>query len=94
MPDSRMLIARDSAHALLAIIEDILDFSKIEAGRLELERLPVSPGSVVEKACALVRGVAAGKGVELQVLIDPGLPLAVWGDAGRLRQIVVNGAMP
>lgn len=91
-PDqSRMLgIARESAHALLAIIEDILDFSKIEAGRLELERLPMSLVGVVKKASALMLGMAVGKGVELVVQVDSRLPAAVWGDAGRLRQIVVN----
>ena len=34
---------RDSAQALLRIIDDVLDFSKIEAGRLELEAAPFSP---------------------------------------------------
>jgi PAS domain S-box-containing protein len=83
-------VARDSAHALLAIIEDILDFSKIEAGKIELEREPISVARVVEKACELVSGVAGGNGVELAVDVDPLLPAAVWGDAGRLRQVLVN----
>jgi PAS domain S-box-containing protein len=88
---ARMLgVARDSAHSLLEIIEDILDFSKIEAGKVELERLPVSVASVVTKVVDLVAGMAAGKGVELRVETDPGLPGAVWADAGRLRQVLVN----
>jgi PAS domain S-box-containing protein len=91
-PDQeRMLgVARDSAHSLLAIIEDILDFSKIEAGRIELERLPISVAGVVRKVCDLVRGMAIGKGVELVAETDPELPGAVWGDALRLRQVLVN----
>ena len=38
-PAQRRTVAtmRDSAQALLRIIDDVLDFSKIEAGRLELE---------------------------------------------------------
>jgi CheY-like chemotaxis protein len=91
-PDqSRMLgVARDSAHSLLAIIEDILDFSKIEAGRMELERLPVSVAHVVAGVGELVGSMALGKQVGLRVDCDPSLPGAVWADAGRLRQILVN----
>ncbi|HEX7441988.1 MAG TPA: ATP-binding protein, partial [Caldimonas sp.] len=91
-PDqSRMLdLARDSAHSLMEIIEDILDFSKIEAGKVELECKPISVLGIVERACALVSGVAAAKGVALTVRADPVLPATVWGDAGRLRQVLVN----
>ncbi|MCE9658144.1 MAG: PAS domain S-box protein [Burkholderiales bacterium] len=88
---ARMLgVARDSAHSLLAIIEDILDFSKIEAGRVELEQLPVSVSDVVARVGELVDSMALGKAVELEVECDPALPAAVWADAGRLRQILVN----
>ena len=91
-PDqARMLnVAGESAHALLAIVEDILDFSKIEAGRVEVERLPVSVSGVVGKVAELLRRVADDKGVALGVVIDPCLPPSVWGDAGRLRQVLVN----
>jgi len=88
---ARMLgVARESAHSLLAIIEDILDFSKIEAGRVELERLPVSVAGVVTKVGELVASMALGKGVDLRVECGASLPAAVWADAGRLRQVLVN----
>ncbi|MEO8526296.1 MAG: PAS domain S-box protein, partial [Caldimonas sp.] len=88
---ARMLgVARDSAHSLLAIIEDILDFSKIEAGRIELEHLPIAVSGIVTKVCELLGGMAGSKGVELTVEVDPELPDAVWGDDGRLRQVLVN----
>jgi CheY-like chemotaxis protein len=46
--------------------------------------------SVVTKVGELVAGMAASKGVELHVETDPALPPAVWADAGRLRQVLVN----
>jgi PAS domain S-box-containing protein len=83
-------LIRESAFALLEIIDDILDFSKIEAGRLEIERQPLSVVSVVEKACAMLESLAARKGVELTLFLDPAIPEEVLGDALRLRQVLVN----
>ncbi|MDP1756153.1 MAG: ATP-binding protein [Pseudohongiella sp.] len=83
-------LIRESAFSLLDIIEDILDFSKIEAGKLEIERASMSLVDVVEKACGLLDHLAAKKGVELTLFIDPAIPEAVLGDALRLRQVLVN----
>ncbi|MXS86379.1 response regulator [Nitrosomonas sp. HPC101] len=83
-------LIRESAFALLEIIEDILDFSKIEAGRLEIERMPVSLEKVVERACGALTHMAASKEVVLTLFVDPTLPGNVLGDALRLRQILIN----
>jgi two-component system sensor histidine kinase/response regulator len=83
-------LIRESAFALLDIIDDILDFSKIEAGKLEIEREPMSVMDVVEKACGTVESLAARKDVELTLFIDPAIPEEVLGDALRLRQVLVN----
>ena len=83
-------LIRDSAYALLSIIEDILDFSKIEAGKLEIEKIPMRLASVVENACGMLAHLALTKGVELTLFIDPGIPENVLGDPLRLRQVLVN----
>ncbi|SCX60365.1 PAS domain S-box protein [Nitrosospira sp. Nsp1] len=83
-------LIRESAFALLEIIEDILDFSKIEAGRLEIEQAPTSVVTVVEKACNMLESLASRKGVELTLFLDPAIPEEVYGDALRLRQVLVN----
>jgi two-component system sensor histidine kinase/response regulator len=83
-------LIRESAFALLDIIEDILDFSKIEAGKLEIESEPMSVMDVVEKACGTVESLAARKDVELTLFIDPAIPEVIVGDALRLRQVLVN----
>jgi signal transduction histidine kinase/DNA-binding response OmpR family regulator/HPt (histidine-containing phosphotransfer) domain-containing protein len=79
-----------SGEALLTIINDILDFSKIEAGRIELERRPFVLSETIEGALDVMGPIAAAKGVELLYDLDPDLPVTVVGDAGRLRQIVLN----
>ena len=81
---------RDSASALLTVINDILDFSKVEAGKLELEMLDMDIRDTVDDAARLLAIQAHAKGLEVIALIDPGLPDLVRGDAGRLRQILLN----
>lgn len=81
---------RHSGDGLLTIINDILDFSKIEAGKLELEKQPFQIRDVVESSLDLVASSAAGKGLEIAYLSEGDVPVAVEGDATRVRQIIVN----
>ena len=91
-PQQRNLagLIRTSGDALLGVISDVLDFSKIEAGKLELEALAFDPAAVVDDAVAILRPKAAAKGLEIGAVIDPAVPRSVVGDAGRLRQVVIN----
>jgi two-component system, sensor histidine kinase and response regulator len=80
----------DSGEALLAVLNDILDFSKIEAGKLELEEYEFSVAGVVESVVELLAPRAFAKGLHVGVVVAPGVPNKVVGDAGRLRQIAMN----
>src|SRR5262245_11978272 len=82
--------AKESAEALLTIIDDILDVSKIEAGRLTLDRTLFPIRDTVEDAVKLLGPRAAEKGLELACRIAPDVPDAVVGDPGRLRQVILN----
>jgi signal transduction histidine kinase/two-component SAPR family response regulator len=79
-----------SSETLLRIINDILDFSKIEAGRLALECIDFDLTEHLELAIDLNADVAARKGLELVMQIDPAVPRLVRGDPVRLRQVVLN----
>ena len=81
---------RTSGDALLTIINDVLDFSKIEAGRVELDSSPFILRETVETAVDILAPAAARKGIELVYVIDEDLPVALLGDAGRLRQVLLN----
>ncbi|MEO0532567.1 MAG: PAS domain S-box protein [Cyanobacteria bacterium P01_A01_bin.123] len=83
-------IIRHSSDNLLLIINDILDLSKIESGKLELEQHPFDLRTCVEESIDLIASEAVRKGLELAYFIDPDLPERFIGDAGRLRQILVN----
>ena len=72
------------------MINDILDFSKIEAGKLDLEILDFTLPAVLESARQLLWVKAKDKGLQLICRIDPGVPVWLRGDFGRLRQILLN----
>src|SRR5215470_13725498 len=87
----RMIVTmRESAQALLRIIDDVLDFSKIEAGRLELEATPFSLSGLVEGALNTFRPQVLAKGLTLDSEIDAGSQDALVGDPTRVRQILFN----
>jgi signal transduction histidine kinase/DNA-binding response OmpR family regulator len=81
---------KSAGDALLGIINDILDFAKIEAGRLELEPADFSVNSVLGPALRALSVRAHKKGLELVCQQRPGVPDALIGDAGRLRQVLLN----
>ena len=81
---------RSSAQALLTVINDILDFSKIEAGKLDLEAIEFAPRELLDQVVRMMRVSAEAKGLELTGWVAESVPAVVRGDAGRLRQILVN----
>ncbi|HEV1283967.1 MAG TPA: ATP-binding protein, partial [Bryobacteraceae bacterium] len=79
-----------SGDSLLHIIDDILDFSKIEAGKLELSNEPFDLRDCLRDAVETVEIRAREKNLGLTWRIGPDVPYGLSGDAGRLRQIVLN----
>ena len=82
--------ARNSADALLTLINDVLDFSKIDAGKLELETIEVELRQIVEEVATLFSRQAHAKGIELSCMVHQDVPPLVRSDPTRLRQILSN----
>ncbi|MCU0985618.1 MAG: PAS-domain containing protein [Acetobacteraceae bacterium] len=91
-PEQRRYVetARESAEHLLAIINDILDLSKIEAGKLVLEPSDFALGPLLAGSVELFRPAARERDLDLAIEIGAGVPAALRGDAGRIRQILLN----
>jgi two-component system, sensor histidine kinase and response regulator len=81
---------QQSADQLLTVLNDILDFSKIEAGRLTLDPTPFNLHDHLEETTKFFALQAHKQGLELLLKIEPNVPEWVVGDAGRIRQILVN----
>lgn len=81
---------RNSAEALLVLIDDILDFSKIEAGRLNLETISFNISDCIADIVRLLQPKAREKGIGLDAQLSPEVPEFLVGDPVRFRQIVLN----
>ncbi len=81
---------KTSADSLLILINDILDFSKIEAGRFELENVSFDLESVLSDALELCSMRAEEKALLLSLWYPWQVPNRLVGDAGRVRQVVLN----
>src|SRR5437764_6149228 len=83
---------KSAADSLLGIINDLLDFSKIEAGKLELDPTDFSLRAALADTLRALALRAHRKGLELVCHVQPDVPDVLIGDAGRLRQVLLNVA--
>lgn len=81
---------RESAEALLGIINDVLDFSKMEADRLALEVIDFDLATVVDGVVEILGPRSQAKGLTLACYVAPDVALTLRGDPGRVRQILLN----
>ncbi|MBT1070869.1 hybrid sensor histidine kinase/response regulator [Pelotalea chapellei] len=80
----------NSANTLLEIINDILDFSKVESGKIELKPVPFDLRELCEDVASLLAPKMDADQPELIVNCAPDIPTHLKGDAGRIRQVLVN----
>jgi signal transduction histidine kinase/CheY-like chemotaxis protein len=81
---------RSSAESLLAIVNSILDFSRLEAQRAEVEQVEFNPRLLVDEVFTSVSEIAARKRIELVSDIQYPFPTRLLGDAGKIKQILIN----
>ena len=86
----RLDIINRSGEHLLGMVDDILSLSKIEAGRTDLKRDMFDLTQLLQDVGQMMKSRAEGKGLRFTLELDPALPPYVQGDAGKLRQILIN----
>ena len=89
-PRDQVRVVRRSADHLSGLIDGILDISKIEAGRLYLSRDEVHLGEFLDQLVGMFRLQAAAKEIDFIFKRPSVLPLVVYADEKRLRQILIN----
>jgi Signal transduction histidine kinase len=72
------------------MVDDILSLAQIEAGRVELKQEIFDVTQTVQEVGQMMKSRAEGKGLRFTLELDPALPPCVQGDAGKLRQVLIN----
>lgn len=81
---------KSSGQTLLTIINDILDFSKIESGKLDISDVEYEPMSMINDVSNIIMTRIGNKDLELTVDVNPDLPIGLYGDNIRIKQVLVN----
>jgi signal transduction histidine kinase/ActR/RegA family two-component response regulator len=81
---------QQSGEGLLDIISDLLDLARVTSGRMELENVAVELQKVMTGVCDLVTPRLIDTSTKLTIEWDNSLPQYLWGDPGRIRQILLN----
>lgn len=79
-----------AGQTLLTIINDILDFSKIESGMMDISDVEYEPMSMINDVSNIIMTRIGSKELELTVDVNPDLPMGLYGDNVRIKQIMVN----
>lgn len=83
-------VISESGRTLNTLLNDILDYAKLEAGKLAIEPKQEDPRLTAEHIARLYSVLAADKGIELQVTVEPEVPGRLVFDAVRVRQCLSN----
>ncbi|MGG5820691.1 ATP-binding protein [Falsiroseomonas sp. HW251] len=87
---TRLRMMDEAAGQLTRLVNDSLEYARLEAGAVTLENAPYSPAAELDAVLALLRPQAEAKLVALSASVGPEVPVEVTGDAGRLRQVLLN----
>lgn len=75
---------------LLALVNDVIDVSKISFGGIELDRSEYDTAEMLRDVVEMERRIATQKGLAFDLIIDGDIPAVMFGDASRIRQILIN----
>ncbi len=93
MPDSAKEDIRDiisASNSLLEIVNGVLDISKIEANKIEVVNKVYSPSEIFRDLQSLTKVRIGNKPIEFRTYIDSTIPKRLYGDQGRIKQIILN----
>ena len=81
---------RKASESLLDLINDLLDISKIESGKMHLVEQEYDSAELIRSVVSMIRGRSTEKGLSFDVEVDENLPMRMYGDAGKIKQILLN----
>ena len=79
----------ENTQRLASLVDDLLDLSHLESGQVSLDERPVNITALIYCAYCDLERQAEERGICLQTEV-PDVPLRVFGDEGRLLQVLSN----
>ncbi len=89
MRSDLIAIDRNTKH-LISLVNDFLDLSKLETGRIYLQKSAMHLRNEIEEALQMLRSPLESKNLKLNLILEPTLPVLIYSDPLRFRQILVN----
>ncbi len=81
---------RNASEALLSLINDLLDMSKIESGKMNLVEQEYNTEELLRSIVSMIRVRSSQKGLFFDVDVDESIPVRMYGDCGKIKQITLN----
>ncbi len=81
---------RKASESLLGLINDLLDISKIESGKMHLVEQEYDVQDMLRSIVSMIRVRSEEKGLAFDVTVDEIIPKRLYGDMGKIKQIVLN----
>lgn len=81
---------RNASESLLGLINDLLDMSKIESGKMHLVEQEYEVGEMLRSIVSMIRVRSTEKQLSFDVVVDEVMPRQLYGDMGKIKQVVLN----
>ena len=79
-----------ASSTLLGLVNDLLDLSKLESGKMNLVEQEYDTSEFVRSLTMMIRVRSNEKGLRFDTEIDERLPKTLYGDAGKLKEVMLN----
>ncbi|MBQ8027625.1 MAG: HAMP domain-containing histidine kinase [Clostridia bacterium] len=84
-----MLVIISESQRLSDMVEELLDFSRMQNGKMQLNKSKIDVLAELDDAVFTLKDRAVREGLEV-IYNVPHLPLPMFGDAAKIRQVFVN----
>ena len=81
---------RNASESLLGLINDLLDMSKIESGKMNLVEQEYDVQDMLRSIVSMIRIRSSEKSLSFDVVVDEVMPRRLYGDMGKIKQVVLN----
>ena len=81
---------KNATDSLLGLINDLLDISKIESGKMHLVEQEYDIRDLLRSIISMIRVKSTEKELTFDVVVDEIIPIRLYGDDGKIKQIVLN----